>query len=259
MLLPRPCVSSGHLLVRVTVATSSVPTLSPALRILTLPKAAGPFQGKMGCGERFCSCCVGLCWVLGTRGLIAGTLSDAALSPSYPAPTCLYLHRGAVLPVRIDLITSPLLKPKHICLVIIKSCPPPARSAAQTCRCCKHQCLCRWSDRGCICLGTARLLHREGDKAHPPNAPTSPSLLPAPLCSSHPQVSEVRGQSQRTPAWEVAVQCSKQKDLGWRCGMNFIPKEHPRSLAERQEPVGAATPPAPQPLRGCLTLHTMSQ
>lgn len=126
MLLPRPCVSSGHLLVRVTVATSSVPTLSPALRILTLPKAAGPFQGKMGCGERFCSCCVGLCWVLGTRGLIAGTLSDAALSPSYPAPTCLYLHRGAVLPVRIDLITSPLLKPKHICLVIIKSCPPPA-------------------------------------------------------------------------------------------------------------------------------------
>ena len=41
--------------------------------------------------------------------------------PPCPAPTRIYLHRGAVLPVRSDLIASPLLKPKHICLVIIKS------------------------------------------------------------------------------------------------------------------------------------------
>lgn len=39
----------------------------------------------------------------------------------FPAPMRIHLHRGAALPARSDLIAAPLLKPEHICLVIIKS------------------------------------------------------------------------------------------------------------------------------------------
>lgn len=107
--------------------------------------------------------------------------------PLCPAPSRIYLHRGAVLPVRSDLIASPLLKPKHICLVIIKSWGGTPRSEAQTCCYCEHQRLCRWCDRGCSCLGTARLSlarvpQREGDgartpKQQPPRGPARSSLL----------------------------------------------------------------------------------
>lgn len=72
---------------------------------------------------------VGLFWMLGTEGLIAGTQRCGTV-PLCPAPTHIYLHRRAVLPVRSDLIAFPLLKLKHICLVIIKSWgghPPPLR------------------------------------------------------------------------------------------------------------------------------------
>lgn len=114
---------------------------SPSLRL----------QGKVGCWS--CpSICVGLSWMLGTEGLISGTRRCGTVPPPpCPTPMHIHLHRGAVLPARSDLIASSLLKPEHICLVIIKSWGgahggtdvPALRAPAAP----------RWSDSGCGCAG----------------------------------------------------------------------------------------------------------
>lgn len=67
------------------MATLSAPTWAPALSILRMHP-----QLQEGCratqaAESGPPGSAGLCWVLGTEGLIAGTLSDAALSPM-PSP-----------------------------------------------------------------------------------------------------------------------------------------------------------------------------
>lgn len=155
--------------------------------------------------------------------------------PPCPAPTCIYLHRGAVLPVRSDLIASPLLKPEHICLVIIKSWGGDPRSEAQTCRCCEHQCVCRWSDRATSAWARLRYPGWEGDR---PCTPSIPAVLPAPLCSSHPRESGLG-----TSVWEVALQSTKQRELELWFRLDFRTKRHPGIFAGRWELVGAATPP----------------
>lgn len=132
--------------------------------------------------------------------------------PPCPAPTRIYLHRGAVLPARSDLIASPLLKPKHICLVIIKSWGgDPARRRRRAAIASASV-----SADGAIEAASAwaRLGYprREGDE---PRTPSIPADLPAPLCSACPWVSGVGGQGLGTPAWEVALQCPKQEELGW--------------------------------------------
>lgn len=147
--------------------------------------------------------------------------------PPCPAPTCIYLHRGAVLPVRSDLIAPPLLKPEHICLVIIKSWGGTPRSEAQTCRSCEHQCLCRWSDRA------APAWARSGPPA-PRASPRSCQLL-----SVHPSPRQSPG----TPVWEVALQSTEQKELGLWFRQSFRPRKYPRISAGRWELVGAAAPP----------------
>lgn len=90
MLLPGPCSPNAQLSVRVTVATTSGPTQTAALSIVMLPKVAGGFRARQD-AERDPLSSVGPFWVLDMEGLMAGTLSDAALSP-VPSP---HMHLSA--------------------------------------------------------------------------------------------------------------------------------------------------------------------
>lgn len=131
---------------------------------------------------------VGLFWMLGTEGLIAGTQRCGTV-PLCPAPTHIYLHRRAVLPVRSDLIAFPLLKLKHICLVIIKSWGghPPAQRHRRAAIASTSV-----SADGVIEAASAwaqfEYPRQEGDR---PCTPSIPAVLVAPLCSPHLQIASL--------------------------------------------------------------------
>lgn len=156
--------------------------LHPHRLLPSAPPRSPRLQGGCGARQGAESSSVGLCWVLGAghRGVNLWDTSYAALSP-LPSPHT-HLSAGRSRPASMgDLIAAPLLKPKHICLVIIKSWGGTPRSEAQTCRYCEHQCLCRWSDRGCICLGTAWVPRPGGGWTPHPEHPCRPASSSRPI------------------------------------------------------------------------------
>lgn len=129
----------------------------------------------------------------------------------------IHLHRGAVLPARSDLIASSLLKPEHICLVIIKSWGG-GRTEAQTCRHCEHP-----QPRDGVIAAAAVLglgTGREGLNLTPEHLPGS-----APL----PQAN---GTSPGVPGLGVTLQCT-ERESGQRLGLNMSPNAHLRMPAGR--------------------------